>query len=456
MIRLLAGELRADWRSWAGLVLVTAVAGTALGVGGSFLETGIRAGGRMGTGISGASSMILIFSGVSAIGVTSAVARLAVDLGRTGYARWQLCGVGPRQTGLVVLGQVIVLSLFGAATGFALTAAVAPGMMVLAFDGASGGFADVTAAVGPITACIVLAGVLAIAVLGGLPAARRAARTPALEALREPEPRVGRMRWWRWVLFGLLTAGMVAAVQSWTRSAAVATADDRNTLISQTPLIAPLLTLVLVAGGPVLYAPLLQAWTALLPARASSAWFLARHQARYHLGRSTASITPLFTGTAMLGGLYTVTTIWGDAARAAGEPFEGLKLGQVLVLLGGPLLLAGTGAAVVVFMSNRVQAHEQALLSASGADDGVIVRAAGLQALIHVITAALLSLAVIAMTGALAAVMIAPFYEGVRVRLDLGGAGILVGAGAPLTIVAVMIPVLARLQIPVAAALSAV
>ena len=52
--------------------------------------------------------------------------------------------------------------------------------------------------------------------------------------------------------------------------------------------------------------------------------------------------------------------------------------------------------------------------------------------------------------------MLAPFYEGVRVRLDLGGAGILVGAGALLTVVAVMIPVLARLRIPVAAALSAV
>jgi len=456
MIRLLAGELRADGQSWAGLVLVAAVAGTALGIGASFLETGIHAGGEMGTGISGVSSMILIFSGVSAVGVTSAVARLAVDLGRAGYARWQLNGVAPRQVGGVVLAQVIVLGLAGAALGYAGTVMLAPHALEVAFEGSSGGFAEVTVVVGPITAVVVGAGVVVIALLGGLPAAGRAARTPALEALRESEPRGASMRWWRWALFALLTAGAVAAVQSWMSLAAVATAQDRNTLISQTPLIAPLLTLVIVAGGPVLYAPLLRAWTALLPARASSSWYLARHQARYHLGRSTASITPLFTGTALLGGLYTVTTIWGEAARVAGEPFEGLKLGQVLVLLGGPLLLAGTGAAVVVFMSNRTQAHEQALLSASGADGGVILRAAGLQALIHVITAALLSLVVITVTGALTVLMISPFYDAVPYRLDLGGSGILVAVGALLTAGAVFIPALKRLRTPVATALSEV
>ena len=456
MIRLLLGELRADWRSWAGLVLVAAVAGLAIGIGGSFLETGLHVGGRRGEGISGVSSMILVFSGVSAIAVTSAVARLAVDLGRPGYARWQLCGVTPRQTAAVVLGQVVVLSLTGAALGLGATALLARFVLRLAFDGASGGYETTTAIVGPLTAILLGGGVLLVALLGGLPAARRAARTPALEALRESEPQGTAMRWWRWALFVVLTAGMVAAVQAWMSSAATATPEDRSTLISQTPLIAPLLTMVIVAGGPVLYAPLLRAWTALLPATASSAWFLARHQARYHLGRSTATITPLLTGTAMLGGLYTVTATWGAAARAAGEPFEGLKLGQVIVLLGGPLLLAGIGAAVVVFMSNRTQAREQALLSASGATTTVIVRAAVLQALIHVCTAAVLSAAVIVATGVLTTAMLRPFYPAVVPQFDVGSSGILVGAGALLTAAAVLIPVLSRLRASVAMALNAV
>ncbi|MFD6699341.1 MULTISPECIES: hypothetical protein [unclassified Microbacterium] len=456
MIGLWAGELRADWRSWAGLVLVTAVAGVSLGIGASFLETGMHAGGRLGTGISGVSSMILVFSGVSAIGVTSAVARLAVELGRAVYARWQLSGVTPRQVAVVVLCQVIALSLIGAGLGFAATLVGAPVALRLAFEGASGGFTETSAVVGPVTALFIGCGVLLIALLGGLPAARRAALTPALEALREPEPRTRGMRWWRWTLFGLMVVGTGAAVRSWLSSAAVAMPDDRNTLISQTPLIAPLLTLVIVAGGPVLYAPLLRGWTALLPARASSSWYLARHEARYHLGRSTASITPLFTGAAMLGGLYTVTTVWGAAARAAGEPFGGLEFGQVVVLLGGPLLLAGVGTAVVIFMSNRIQAREQALLSASGATDAVIVRAAVLQALIHVITAVLLALAVIAVSAVLAVVMLAPFYEVVPYQLDLGGVGVLVGVGTLLTEAAVLIPVLARMRVSVATLLSAV
>ncbi|OZB86966.1 MAG: hypothetical protein B7X41_13490, partial [Microbacterium sp. 14-71-5] len=125
MIRLLLGELRAGGRAWAGLVLVAAVAGLTIGIGGSCLETGLHVGGRTGTGIGGAASMILVFGGVSAIAVTSAVARLAVDLGRSGYARWQLCGVTPRQTAAVVLGQVMVLSLSGAALGLWATALLA-------------------------------------------------------------------------------------------------------------------------------------------------------------------------------------------------------------------------------------------------------------------------------------------------------------------------------------------
>lgn len=456
MIGLLRGELRADWRSWAGLVVVAAIAGLAIGVGGSFLETGIRMGGRRGTGISGVSSMILVFSGVSAIGVTSSVARLAVDLGRAGYARWQLAGVAPRQVGVIVLTQVVVLSMFGAALGLAMTVFAAPFLMRLAFGGATSGFADVQAVVGPITALFVFCGVPAVTLLGGVPAARRAARTPALEALRSSEPQAGRMRWWRWLLFALLVAAAAAAVSSWTSFAALATPEDRNTLLSQTPLIAPLLTLTVVAGGPVLYAPLLRAWTALVPARVSAAWYLARHQSRFHLGRSTASITPLFTGAAMLGGLYTVIGIWGAAARTAGEPFGGLQLGQVVVLLGGPLLLAGSGAAIVVFMSNRTQGREQALLSAGGAADAVIVRTAVLQGLIPAITAVLMALVVIAAAGMLTVVMISPFYAQVPFLLDLGAVGVLVGAGAVLTITAVLTPTLTRLRRPVATVLGAV
>ncbi|MDR6866017.1 putative ABC transport system permease protein [Microbacterium resistens] len=454
MIRLLAAELRLEWRSWAGLVLVAAVGSLALGVGGSMLETGITAGGRYAIGFGGAASMVLVFSGASAVAVTAAVARLAVDLGRASYARWLLAGAGPRQVGGIVSMQVAVMSLLGALAGLAATSLVAAPVVHGAFEGGSGGYQEVPVVVGPLTALFAVGGILLVALLGGLSAARRAARTPPLDALREPEAQGRRMRWWRWGLFAAMVAAATAACVSWLSLAAVATDDDRNTLISQTPLIAPLLSLVVVSGGPVLYGAVLRAWTALIPARASSAWFLARHQARYHLGRSTASVTPLFTGTAMVGGLYTVTAIWGDAARASGESFNGLQLGQVIVLLGGPVLLATVGAAVVVFMSNRAQAREQALLSASGATTDVILRAAVWQAMIHVLTAAILAIGVIVVTGLLASVMLAPFYPVVALRYDLAGTAAILALGLVLTVAAVALPVAARLREPVATALA--
>lgn len=455
MIGLLGAELRAEWRSWAGLVLVAAVAGLAIGVGLSMMETGIHAGGRSAEGFMGAASMVLIFSGASAIAVTAAVARLAVDLGRAAHARWQLNGVDPRQVSLIVLAQIGVFSAVGAGLGLLLTTVLAEPLIHQAFESGSGGYREAPVVVGPLTAGAGVGAVVLLALLGGIAAARRAGRTPALEALRESEPRGIRLRWWRWLWFALVVAGAAAAVEAWMRAARTATAADRGSLISQTPLIAPLLTIVIVAGGPVLYPLVLRVWTALLPPRTSSAWFLARHQARYHLARTTAAITPLFTGTAMLGGFYTVTTIWGEGARTAGERFQGPQLAQMILLLGGPVLLAAVGAAVVVFMSNRVQGHEQALLSASGASVGVILRAAVWQAVIYVLTAALLAFIVIASTAAVTTVMLAPFYPGLSPRLDLLAAGILLAAGLVLTIVAVTAPTAARARIPVARALSA-
>jgi|GEM_PF-2799259 len=107
-------------------------------------------------------------------------------------------------------------------------------------------------------------------------------------------------------------------------------------------------------------------------------------------------------------------------------------------------------------LSNRTQAREQALLSASGATDAVIVRAAVLQALIHVLTAALLSAAVIVATGVLTTAMLRPFYPAIAPQFDLRTAAVLVVAGAALTAAAVLIPVLSRLRAPVAGALAAV
>jgi len=205
----------------------------------------------------------------------------------------------------------------------------------------------------------------------------------------------------------------------------------------------------------VLSPAVLRAWTAIIPPRTSTTWFLARNQARYHLGRSTASVTPLFVGTALLGGLMTMAATTGTAMTDAGMPgnFD-LGILQVMLLIGGPVALGATGAAVVLFMSNRTQGAEQSLLRASGATRGVVVAAALWQAVIHVVTAALLAAIVIVGTALISGAALTRFLPADPVY-DLGAAAALVAVGLVLTASATVLPTLLRLREPLARRLAA-
>ena len=111
MSRLVLAELRASWASWLGVIIVSAITALACGIAVSMLETGIHAGGDYVQGFSGGTAAILMFSAPAGIAVIAAITRLAVDLGRPEYARWQLAGVSPTQTSLVVSAQVVAASL---------------------------------------------------------------------------------------------------------------------------------------------------------------------------------------------------------------------------------------------------------------------------------------------------------------------------------------------------------
>lgn len=448
MTGLVLAEIRAGWAAWLGVVAVAAVASLACGVAISLLETGLSAGPAYVEGFSGATGMILVFSAPSAIAVTASIARLAVDLGRPGYARWQLAGVSPAQTSSVVLAQLAVAGLAGGVLGYGATRILAGPAIRGVFADGSGGFASVPVITGALTAGVAIPASVVLVLVGGSRAALAAGRTPALTALREPEAQAKRMRWWRWLLLAAVITCSAAFF------AAMAQVSSVSQLMSSLPLIPVVLTVVVAAAGPLVYPLLLRAWTGIVPSRASQSWHLARHQARYHLGRSTASITPLFTGAALLGGLFTMTATLYVSMRAAGERGAGLGIAQVIILLGGPVLLSAVGAAVVIFMSNRTQGSEQALLRASGATTGVVLMTAVWQAVIHVVTAALLAVAVISATAFVTAAGLGRFGEA-RPVVDLGYALALVGVGLLLTLTATVLPVLARSREPLAARLAA-
>lgn len=443
MIRLVFAELRAGWASWAGVILVSAITALACGIAVSMLETGIHAGGDYVQGFSGGTAAILMFSAPTGIAVIATITRLAVDLGRPAYARWQLAGVGPLQTGIVVSTQVAAASLLGGVIGFAATTVLAGPAIYAAFESGTGGYSEIPIITGPLTALVTIPATVAIALLGGLRAARAAGRTPPLAALREPETEAKRMHWWRWILLAAIITGVTAFFVSLFQST------NRSTFLSQGPLVPVVITVVLVAAGPVLYPWFLRGWTALIPARASTSWYLARHQARYHLSRSTASITPLLTGTALLGGLFTMTATVDASLKAGGEDGVTLEISQVLLMLGGSVLLAAVGAAVVIFMSNRTQSAEQALLLAGGATTTTIVASSIWQAVIHVVTAAVLGGIAIIATAVMTAAALGRFVPPIPV-IDASYALALVGIGLILTMLATVLPVTARSRTSVA------
>lgn len=65
----------------------------------SMIETGLHAGGSTLEAFASGASAVLIFSAPAGVAVTAAAARLAVDLGRAAYARWQLAVLAPRKPG---------------------------------------------------------------------------------------------------------------------------------------------------------------------------------------------------------------------------------------------------------------------------------------------------------------------------------------------------------------------
>lgn len=451
MMRLLRSELARGWASWVGIVAVAAVASLSFGIAVSFLETGLREGGEFLEGSTSFLAALLMFSLPSGVIVISAVARLAVELNLATYARWQLAGVGPAQTASVVVAQLAASGFVGAIAGFAATTYVAPRFIRAVFaEDSSETWSAVHYFAGPLTAAIIIPLTVAVTIAGGARAARAAARTPALFALREPEVQGKRMRWWRWVVLAIVTftaaMGVIAPLQ----------ADARSTAISQLPMLPVFLMIPLAAAAPVLYPLVLRSWTALVPAKASTSWYLARHQARYHLSRSTASITPLFVGASLLGGLMTMAATTGASMDAGGLGGNfSLSIMKVLLLAGGPVLLGTVGAAVVIFMSNQTQGAEQALLHAGGATTGTVLCSALWQAVIHVVTACILAGAVIVATGAIAAAALSRFVPPVLV-VDASAGLALAGMGLLLTVLATVSPVIARSRESVTARLAAI
>lgn len=385
MIRLVLCDLAAHARVWLGVLAVSVAIGFVAAIAAGLIETGLFHGGRVAEGLSSTSSAVIMFTAVTALIVLSSTSNLAVTLQQRSYALWQLVGIRPALVGTVVLTQLGIIGVVGALSGAMLAVPVFGPLFRWVFH-AWEDLQGISLHLGMISVVLVTGASAVVLLLGGLRGARRASRTPPIEALRNPEPPQVKIGWFRIILTVLVVTGVTALAVNLDGQASF------SAISGQAILLTPLIAAAFAAAGPILFPLILRAWTSLVPARASATWFLARHSARYRLGQSSAAIGPLMVAIALAGGLYTTgaTLAAAQAARTGTSTGFDLAPEGVVLLLGGPLLLSAVSAAATVFMSGHSREREFALIQAAGSTHPTILITTIWEAVIYAATAAIL------------------------------------------------------------------
>ena len=197
------------------------------------------------------------------------------------------------------------------------------------------------------------------------------------------------------------------------------------------------------AAGPILYPLILRAWTAMVPTRALTSWFLAHNSASYRHSQSSAAIGLLMVAVALTGGLYTTALILGAVISArTGRDTTSIAPEGVVLILGGPLLLSGIAAATTVFMSGHARERELALVQATGSTHGTILLAALWEGVIYTGTAVLLGTAATAIGGFITATAIDIALPGIAI----GNIALIAGGGLVLLLAATLFPTVATLR----------
>ena len=433
MLRLIFSDLAANFRIWAGTLVVALATGAVTTVAAAEIETAARTGGDSGLALYAISGTVLLFATLTTVIVLGSISNLAVALQQRPYALWQLVGIRPALIRLVVLTQLLIVALAGGAAGCAVTAPALPALFRFFLAGASG-LDGLRPRFGVVAAGSVVAFVTVVVVVSGARAAGRASRVPALQSLREPDLPRRRMGVLRWLNALVLLAILVSVLSSLPGSAA-----DR--LATPLMIVAPLTAGLLAAVSPLLYPAFLRAWTALIPPSVSAGWYLARNSTAHNVSRSTAAISPLTVAVALAGGFYTATGIGGAAiSRESPGAAQGVATGTVALLIGGPLILAVLGATATIFMTSRSREREFALIQAAGGTQATVLGAAACEAVIYVVTAAVLGAAAVGVT-ALAGLAAVGSWE-----FGVGPVAAVAATGLVLTLAATVLPTLFALR----------
>jgi putative ABC transport system permease protein len=401
----------------------------------SLIETGLRDATLAGYALVAIAGTIIVLTVIALTVVLGSTMRLTVALRRRSYALWQTVGVPPSHVRTIVLSQLLVIAVVGAVIGSLVGFLLIPALVEQALQG-SNGVDSFRLFLSPSTAAMVVGATVLIVLMVGDPGARRAGRTRPLEVLRE-SPVSRRPRLWPRVV---TAAGIIAVVvQMLSGLPGSALSGNGSAAI----LVGPLLVAATATLGPVVFRPLMRLWTSLVPASLSAAWYVARANTLYALDRSSTVIASLVVAVALPSSFAAgqgtlsnaMTTLHGsDAPQNAG--------GTLLLILGGPVLLAAAGAAAATVMSSGARSREAALLSAAGSPPGFSISIALLEGVIQIVTAVILGIAIVLLTGGSEAVVLSAVAPGVNPDFAWATLGFTVALTATGILLATLIPTL--------------
>ena len=342
-------------------------------------------------------SNLVSYAGLSIAVIVSSTLALTVTAQSRSHALWKIIGIPSRRIRRVILAQIGAVGMLGGLIG-GLLALPVTGWYLLTWREFHVYPADMPVAMPAFAVPLTIAITTAFSILGGLGAARRAASTPEMQALREAASPAARTRIWQWIVAGVFLFGVtVTLITAVVNPSELTSTEGADPLIAAgmagrtnedlTGLGGALALMLIIAALCVpnwTIRPLLTAWTALIPGR-SPAWFAARANARHRSTMSLTTIVPFGIAVGMTGVVYAIV----GATRATGA--DGGVSGFLAIAV--PIfIISGAGGVANIAMVGSTRRQEGALLGVIGARRSTLMATTILEGAIYAITGILFGL----------------------------------------------------------------
>ena len=363
------------------------------------------------TGILG--SNLVGYAGLSVAVVVSSTLALTVTAQARSHALWKIIGIPSRRIRRIILAQIGLVGMLGGLIG-GLLALPVTGLYMRTWRDLQTYPADMPVITPVFAVPLTIAITAAFCILGGLGAARRAATTPEMQALREAATPAARTRIWQWIVAGLFLFSVVMVL-----IIALANPDELAGHKGIDPEMAAdikemdnieghlaglggslaLITMIAALCVPNwTIRPLLTGWTALIPGDSSAAWFAARANARHRSTMSLTTIVPFGIAVGMTGVVYSIV----GASHASGA--TGGVTGFLAIAV--PIfVISGAGGIANIAMVGSTRRQEGALMGVIGARRSTLMVTTVLEGAIYAVTGILFGLIATLLSAAGSAVL---------------------------------------------------